>query len=148
MRLPRVRFTVRRLMVVVAIIALLSLVLAALLTEAAWSGHESIPLEFLILNASTGQAIEGASIRLIEGNPEYQATSGPDGRAKVLLHANVGGRSSLLRETRAVNYEWALLVNCKGYREVTESLREVTRDARYHSDQVSPSIVIRLEPSF
>ncbi len=148
MRRPRIQFVLGRIMVGVAVIAVLALVLPTLLTEAIWSGHSSIPLEFLILDSATGQPIDGASIRLVEGHPEYQATTGPDGRAKVILHAAVGGRSSLLRHTRAVNYGWwALLVDCKGYREVTESLREVTRDARYHAVPSPPPIVIRLEQS-
>jgi hypothetical protein len=138
---------VGRMMVAVAVVTVAALVLTTILTEAAWSGHASIPLEFLILDAATGRAIDGASIRLVEGDPEYQATTGPDGRAKVLLWATVGGRSSFLRDTRAVNYAWTFLVDCNGYRSVTENLREVTRDARYHSDPAPPSIVIRLEQS-
>jgi len=137
-----VRFTVGKMMVAVAVAAL---VLPTILTEAAWSGQASIPLEFLILDAANGRAVDGASIRLVESDPEYQATTGPDGRARVLLWAEVGGRSGLFRNTRAVNYKWALLVNCTGYRAITESLREVTRDARYHSGATPPSIVIRLQ---
>lgn len=59
-------------MVAAAVIAVQALVLAVLLTEAAWSGHQSIPPEFLILDASTGQAIQGASIRMVEKDREYQ----------------------------------------------------------------------------
>ena len=42
---------VGRMMVAVAVITVAALVLTTILTEAAWSGHASIPLEFLILQS-------------------------------------------------------------------------------------------------
>ncbi len=119
--------------------------LVALLSDAAWVGHSSISLEFLILDASTGKSIEGAKVQLVEGQPEYEATTGLGGRAKFVVDAVVGGRDSLFRRTRAVNYAWALAVDRDRYRAVFKDLREFTRDVRYHSDSEPPPIVIRLE---
>ncbi len=146
MRLPRLRLTVRRLMAAVGVVAVVTFVLIALLPEAAWVGHASVPLEFLILDSSTGQPIERATLRLVEGNPEYEATTGPDGRAKVVLQVTTAGRASPLRSTRAVNYAWMLLVTADRHQGVREDLRGVTRGPRYHSDSAPPPIVIRLAP--
>jgi hypothetical protein len=143
MWLPRVRFTLQQLMIVVPIVAV-TVFVPIMLPEAVWVGFASIPLEFLILDASTGQPIEGATIRLTESTPEYQAVTGPDGRARLTIEAVIAGRSSLARDTRTVNYHWMLLVTAGRHRELREDLGELTRSPRYHSDPVPPPIVIRL----
>jgi hypothetical protein len=79
-KLPSLRLNVRRLMAVVGVVAVVTFELIALLPEAGWVGHAWVPLEFLILDSSTGQPIERATLRLVETNPEYQAITGPDGR--------------------------------------------------------------------
>ena len=135
----------RRVLIGSAALLLAASGLVALRSEAAWFGHRSIPLEFLILDASTKRAIEGAKLRLVEGQPEYQATTGPDGRAKLVVEAIVGGRDSFFRRTRAVNYAWALMVDRDGYRVIYKDVREFTSDARFHSDSAPPQIVILLE---
>ncbi len=145
MRLPRLRFNIKRMMVVFAVFGVMTVVLI-ILSEADWVGHASIPLEFVILDAVTGQPLEGASIRLVESRPEYEATTGAEGRAKIIINAMIGGRSSLVRNTRVVNYAWELVVAADHYRGVNESLREVTRGPRYHSDPAPPPIVVRLVP--
>ena len=80
MRLLRLRFTIRRMMVVVTVFGVVTVVLINL-PWAAWVGHASIPLEFVILDALTGQPLDGASIRLVESTPEYEVTTGAEGRA-------------------------------------------------------------------
>ena len=145
MRLPRLRFTIRRMMVVVTVFGVVTVELINL-PEAAWVGHASIPLEFVILDALTGQPLEGASIRLVESTPEYEATTGAEGRSKIIINAMIGGRSSLVRNTRVVNYAWALVVTADHYRGVNEPLWEVARGPRYHSDPAPPPIVVRPVP--
>ena len=75
--------TGRALMVIAAVIAVAGIAPISLLSESAWVGRASIPLEIVVLDASTGHPVEGAMVRLAEGHPEYQAATGPDGRAKV-----------------------------------------------------------------
>jgi hypothetical protein len=140
MRVSRVRF---RVLLLVTSIAIAVVVLVAL-NDAAWVGHASVPLEFRVLDDSTGRPIEGASIRLAEGDPEYRATTGTDGRAKMVIRAMIGGRSSLIRTTRAVNYAWRLEVTADGHKGVTDYLGDHTRGNRYHSDASPPPVVIRL----
>jgi hypothetical protein len=142
MQLPRVRFTVRWMMVGVAVVALVLVVEP----EAAWDGHATIPLDFRVLDASTERPIEGASIRLDEGSPEYKATTGPDGCAKVIIRTMTGGRSSLLRNTRTVDYGWRLVISADGYGGLIDDLRRFTREPRYHSAPAPPPVVIRLAP--
>jgi hypothetical protein len=145
-KVPGPRLTIRSLMAVVGVVAVVTFVLIGFLPDEDWVGHTSVPLEFLILDSSTGQPIERATIRLVETKPEYQATTGRDGRAKIVLQAPTAGRSSLLRSTRTVNYAWMLLVTADRHQEVREDLGELTRSPRYHSDSAPPPIVIRLAP--
>lgn len=145
MGLPRVRFTVRAMMVAVAVVALLLVAQP----EAVWVGHATIPLGFLILDASTGRPIEGASIHLDleKENPDYKATTGPDGHAEVVIQAMTTGRSSMVRHTRTVNYgKWMLVVAADGYESLTDDLRKLTLEPRYHYDAAPPPVVIRLRP--
>ncbi len=145
MRLSRVRFTVRRM--IVALAASATLLAFESCSDRVWSGHASVPLEFLILDAPTGRPIAGASVWLGEVQPEYAASTGPDGRAKFVVLAHTAGRSSQLgSSTRSVDYEWALSVSVEGYEDVYEALKDHTRGPRYHSGEVPPPIVIRLSP--
>jgi hypothetical protein len=117
--------------------------------DAVWVGDASIPLQFVILDASTGRPIKGATIRLInEPTPEseYEAADDPAGRAEIVVHAMVSGRSSWFRGTRSVNYKWLLDVAADGYDGLSADLRRFTRDPAYHYNTAPPPIVIRLAP--
>jgi hypothetical protein len=133
-------------MVVVALIAIGIFVLMVLTPVALWTGRATIPLEFLILDASTEKPIAGASIRLTEGMVDYVAASGPDGRATIVVDARTGGRSSIFVNTRYVNYAWAVVITADQHEPVNEDLKNFTRDPHYHSDPAPPPIVIRLAP--
>ncbi len=146
MRQTSARLTIQRLMISVWAIVLSFVLLPPVFTVQLWSGHASIRLEFVILDASTGRLIEGASIRLIEWEPEYEAISGEDGRAKVVVRATTGGRSNIFRDTRSVHYAWGLVVTADCYRGISQALRDVTLGPRYHSDPTPPPILLRLAP--
>jgi hypothetical protein len=145
MELRRPRFTVIALMGLVAACGIAMAVLVNFSSEADWVGFASIPLEFVVVDAASGKPIDGAAIDLTESSPEYSAVTGTDGRAKLIIHALISGRSSLRRETRSVNYSWGLTVTCDRYEPVYEALQNVTRDTRFHSDKAPPPIVIRLK---
>jgi hypothetical protein len=132
------------LIVAATALAAVAAVLIYSCSEAAWVGHASISLEFVILDAPTGQPLDGASVRLLEGIREYEAATGADGRAKIVVDAMVGGRSSLVRKTRSVNYAWALSVTCGCHEGAYQALSEFTQSSLYHSEAVPPPIVIRL----
>ncbi len=120
-------------------------------TEVVWVGRATIPLEFVILDASTGRPIEGASIRLFfegnEENPECEAVAGPEGRARVVIQARTVGRDSLFRHTRGVNYNWFVAVTADGHLKDLQYLATLTRAPAYHHDKVPPPIVFRLTPA-
>ncbi len=141
---PAVKFTLRRMMVA-AMVFLLVLFATSLLSEALWVGSASVPLEFLCLDASTGRPIEGASVTLAEGHPEYRATTGADGKAHLVIRTTTAGRSSVIRSTRSVHYgRWSLVITANGYKSLNDSLRSHTLEPRYHSDAIPPPIVIHL----
>ena len=147
MRLPRPRFTLRQLMLCIALIAVgIAMLIGACGSEAFWVGEASVPLEFQIRDASAGKPIAGASVGLTKGRSDYQATTGPDGRAFLLITTTVGGRSSMFRQTRSVNYSWALAIKAAGYGAMTCDLHDLTRTPQYHSAPSPPPIVIRLAP--
>jgi len=134
-------------MVAVAVCAAVIFVWILLQPIALWVGHASIPLEFVIVDALTGEPLRGASIQLVGSRLEYELAIGADGRAKVTIEAMTGGRHSWYENTRDVNYgAWELLVTREGYVTVHEDFREFTREPRYHSDPTPPPIVIRLAP--
>jgi hypothetical protein len=146
MRVLGRRFKVWRTMVAVAIVALI-FVITSRMFDVLWVGHASLPLEFLALDASTGRPIGGALIRLIDGPPEYEATTGPDGKAKIVIEARAAGSASLFHRTRSVYYLlWRLVISAKGYKSVKDDLNQYTWDPRFHSDPIPPPLVIRLQP--
>ena len=146
MKLPRPRFTMRQLMGAVAVAAVGMFVLMVLGPVALWVGQATIPLEFLILDASTGKPIADASIRLAEGSVDYETTSGLDGRATIVIDAHTGGRSGPFEFTRTVNYAWSLVITADHHQSVNEDLKSRTRDPAYHSGPAPPPIVVRLTP--
>ncbi|WP_309379033.1 hypothetical protein [Paludisphaera borealis] len=130
-----------------AAFAVIAVFATGVFNDAVWSGQATIPLEFVVLGASTGRPIEGAVIRQMdETGSKYEAVAGPDGRVKIAIQARIAGRSSLLRRTRSVNYQWLLDVTADRHERLNEDLGRLTRDPAYHYGPVPPPIVIRLAP--
>jgi hypothetical protein len=129
-------------------------------------GHVDIPLDFVIIDAGSGQAIAGASILLQD--PDYNglppqspytlaANSGSDGHYRVLLKELMYSASCSITEdgrflkclSRGVRYpNWELHVSADGYKKLSVSWQDFRMryigDRRYHEDQVPPPIVVRL----
>jgi hypothetical protein len=129
----------------IATVLALGTLVVTLFLDAVWVGRATIPLEFQVFALDDGKPIDGARVRLYEGNPEFEVITGPDGRAQVTINAVTAGRSSRISESRSVNYAWALDVSADGFKPVNEDLKNRTRDPRYHSDPVPPPIVFRME---
>jgi len=116
-------------------------------TEAAWVGHTTVPLELIVVDAETNEPVSGSLVQLKEWSPEYAApVTGQDGRTKFIIETTCGGRSSILRETRSVNYGfWETRVEADGYKTFRDALSNLTRDRRYHDKNAGPPpILIRL----
>jgi hypothetical protein len=120
-----------------------------LLPEANSVGHTTLPLEFLVVDAATGRPVPGSLVQLKGATPEYKAPlTDRDGRAKLVIQAMCGGRSSLFRSTRNVQYgEWEVSTESAGYETYRAGLSQFTHDHRYHDrDAVPPPIIIRIMP--
>jgi hypothetical protein len=149
--MKRPRFTVRRLMVAVAVVAG---VLAFISVDCGpeGSGFASIPLQFTVLDAVTGKPVPGATIRLLRViEPEYQANPTElDGRTALVIRARCGISGGIInRRWRGVNYLfWTLEVEAEGYLKFRSSLEKYTTDRRFHESYgVQPPILIRLRKS-
>jgi hypothetical protein len=146
MKLPRFRFTVRRLMVAVAVVA--GTLAFLMSTKGAYSvGFANVPLRFTILDDTSGRPISRASVRL-PGSTVYEATpTGDDGKTTVVIRVMCSGQVSILRKTRHANFSsWRIRVVAPGYRTFTGSLENRTQDPRFHEENPDPPpIEIRME---
>jgi hypothetical protein len=121
-------------------------VFALCCTEAAWDGYTSVLLEFVVVDAETNEPVSGSLVQLKDGSPEYHAPfTGKDGRTKFIIEAACGGRSSIFRQTRSVNYgAWEASVEANGYKTFKDAFFNLTRDQRYHDkNAIPPPIVIK-----
>jgi hypothetical protein len=160
MRLPRVRFTVRRMMIAVAAVAFLLWLVLRWDADTGVSlgiGHASIPIVFVVQESGSDRPVEGATIHLQD--PDYEDTpnppyvldlkTGPDGQATVLsdwtFHASEGIPSGKLRFYRVRYPPWEMRFSAEGYQGVAASFRDYeSKDRRFHEDAPPPPIVIRL----
>jgi hypothetical protein len=144
--------TIRRWILAVAVAAVGIVSLNFVNGGALWVGHADIPLEFFILDSSTGQPLKGAVLRFVatdvpsdETEPIVcEAITGADGRARLVHTFMTSGYSSALRNTRTVNYNLALVIKAADHEEHRAYLWDITREPGFHSDSVPPLTVIRL----
>jgi hypothetical protein len=115
-------------------------------------GFRNIPLDFLIIDAADGRPIPSATILAVEMVPETVLTTGQDGHAGfVFRNAPVESTQYLPliglpgKTTLDVNYWWGLSVKAEGYDEQRLYMGDLTKDPRYHYDEVPPAIVVRLK---
>src|SRR3954471_24370853 len=112
MKLPRVRFSLRRMIAVVVFVALLLALILRWDTDTGASlgvGHVRIPIVFAVLESGSGHSIEGATISLRDRDYDSNPTppyvldlkTGPDGRATVfdswMFSVSTGVPSGALR---------------------------------------------------
>ena len=144
----RPRFHIRTLLALPAVAALVIVGLDALYPEGCWVGRTTIALEFLVVDAETGQPVPAAILRLKALiRPEVAVETGRDGRVVVVIEADCGGRFSLFRRTRYIDYRgWNYTIEASVYQRSEGSLGDFTSDAqRYHAPgAVPPPITIRL----
>jgi hypothetical protein len=140
------RFTVRRLMVAVAVIEG-TLAFLVSMKGAYWAAFANIPLRFTVLDDATGLPIANAIVRL-PGSSAYQAPpTDDDGNTTVLIKVMCSGEAKIGRRTRYANFSpWRIRVLAPGYKTSMGSLEDRTRDPRFHEENPDPPpIVIRME---
>jgi hypothetical protein len=125
-------------------------------------GHTKVRISFVVLDADTGEPVEGASIQLRDADyaddPDLQPynldfETGTDGSASVLL--NLQFTSSTDSAHRLLSFHvrypyWDMRIRREGYEEVTTPFAAYeTRNPRFHDGTSRrplkpPAIVIRL----
>src|SRR5262249_36053321 len=139
MKLPRVRFTVRWLMIAVAVVAVgLGIILRwDSDTQVSFGvGHVRIPVVFLVTDGGSGRPIGGATVRLrdrdYDNNPippyALDLKTGPDGRATVLdrwqFYVSTGLPSGRLRFYRVAYPHWEMTFTADGYQPAAAAFAE------------------------
>jgi hypothetical protein len=111
----------------------------------------NVPLNFVVVDETTGQPIEGASVTFPDCNGSgitLAATTSPDGRARILLDTVFSeGYNTILmhRVYRHISYRQDVEVSATGYRPSKIRLEDLTDDPRFHYDPVPPPILVRLK---
>jgi 5-hydroxyisourate hydrolase-like protein (transthyretin family) len=147
---PRVRFTVRSMMVAVACSAVTLAYLGTGSTKLG-CGSASVLLTFHVVDDLDGRPVARARVELIRdytAPPTASAITETDGCVRV--GCNVGATSSsgsFFRQYRCLHYGEAVQVQAEGYESVDKLLREYTTSPDYHNLSVPPPIMIRLRRS-
>jgi hypothetical protein len=147
--LPRLRFTVRTMMLAVACTAL-ALSYIGTGTTKLGCGHANVLLRFRVIDDLDGRPVGGANVRLIRdyGAPPLARTmTGTDGLAPAVSYrAGATWYSGpFFRHYRCLSFGDAVQVEAEGYRSTDEILQDYTRPSDYHNLSVPPPIVIRLK---
>jgi len=148
MRVPRVRFTVRRMMVVVAVVAVALAYLGTGSTRLG-CGSVSLLLTFHVVDDQDGSPVPGASIGLFRdfsGPAKASATTGTDGSARAVWETGATWYSGpFFRQYRCLSYAEGLRILAHGYQPEEAILQEFTADSAYHNRSSPPPILIRLK---
>jgi hypothetical protein len=148
MRLPYLRFTLRRSMLVVAVVAVALTYIGRGSTRLG-CGAVNVLLTFRLVDDQNGRPIPGATIGLFldwPGAPAASATTGADGSARVAWKTGATWyRGPFFREYRCLSYVEGLRVAAPGYRPVEALLRDFTSYPAHHATPTPPPIVVRLK---
>jgi len=148
MRLPRVRFTVRRTMVAVAVIAVALTYLGRGSTRLG-CGSVNVLLTFRVVDDRDGSPVPGASVGVFQewsGPPTAGATTGADGSARAGWRTGATWYSGpFFRQYRCLSYSEGLRVTAVGYLPVETLLREYTAYPAHHQSSTPPPILVRLK---
>jgi hypothetical protein len=149
MWLPRLRFTVRTMMLAVACTALVLSYIGTGTTRLG-CGDVNVLLRFRVIDDLDGRPVAGASVRLIReyGAPPLASTiTGTDGLAPaVSTRAGATWYSGpFFRQYRCLSFGDTIQVEAEGYRSIDEMLHEYTTSSVYHNAYAPPPIVIRLK---
>jgi hypothetical protein len=150
MRLPRVRFTIRGMMVAVAAGAVALAYLGTGSTKLG-CGETSVRLTFRVMDDRDGRPIAGARIELIPDYsvpPTASTMTGSDGSASLTCRAGCTWYSGpFFRPYRRLYFVEALQIQVRGYQSVDELLKEHTGSPAFQDSAVPPPIQIRLKRS-
>jgi hypothetical protein len=150
MWLPRVRFTLRSMMVAVAGSAVALAYLGTGSTKLG-CGETSVWLTFRVVDDRDSRPIAGATIELIQdysAPPTASKMTGADGSARLRCRAGCTWYSGpFFRPFRRLYFGEALQIQSEGYQSVDQLLKEYTGSPAYHDSASPPPISIRLKRS-
>jgi hypothetical protein len=148
-RRSRVQFTVRGMMIAVAVVAFACFfhehLLVGYVTQC--YGGRIVPIEFLVIDAETGAPVPHSKLTLSgRGSQNHSLKTGPDGRALLTFQTGCEERTYLLwGNLYTVHYSnWKLGIEAQGYESIQAKLDSYRRDTRYPGDAVPPPIPIRI----
>jgi hypothetical protein len=148
MGLPRVRLTVRRSMLVVAVVAVALTYIGRGSTRLG-CGSVNVLLSFRVVDDQDGSPVPGALIGLFRdysGPPAASATTGADGSARVAWQTGATWYSGpFFLEYRCLSYAEGLRAAAPGYRPVEALLRDFTSYPAHHATPTPPPILVRLK---
>lgn len=154
------------LLVLAAVLGILSLLFLPDRKVSLGVGHVDVTLDFVFLDAASGQPVAGASLRLQDldsvNDPPQEPysivrSSGPDGHVRITLKGLMFTTSDRVTEdghflrhlSRQVRYPaWECSATGEGYQDLKVSYEDFRSkymgDRRFHEDVVPPAIVLRL----
>jgi hypothetical protein len=149
MTLPRLRFTIRGMTVVVAVVGLFCFVhervFVAYITQC--YGGRTVPMEFVVVDAETRTPIPRAKLTLsARGSRRHDLETGSDGRAFLAFQPGCDERLYLLwGVVYTVHYSaWEVRIEADGYDRLRAKLGSYRGNTRYAHAVVPPPIVIQI----
>ena len=148
--LGRLNFRLRTLMALPVLVAALITAYTAIdvWTAVPWSGPDAgTPVIYKILDATTGQPVVGARVKLVQAGLAYDMKTSTPGHIRRFGGQMIqgAGHRSLVRDTRRVDLrDTSLLVTAEGYEDFSAATSTAPLVARPAQDGKSVEYVIRL----
>jgi hypothetical protein len=145
---PRFRFSVKRMMVVVAGVALMLAYLANGSTKLG-CGSITVNLTFQLVDDRNGKPIAGAKVELwndLSAPPTASVVTGTDGYARAACTAGCTSYSGpFFRQYRCLSFGEGLRIGAPGYQPVDALIRDYATDLAFHNTPSPPPIMVRMK---
>ena len=150
-RTTRVQFTVRGMMLAVAVASLACFALSLLLRQpigaiTRFHAGRVVPITFVVVDANTRAPVPRAKLALSGQRTRHDLETGPDGRASLTFQPGCDEPYYLLQGlVYTVHYSnWQLELEAGGYDRVANKLSDFRADTSYADTAVPPPIVIQI----
>src|SRR4051794_30343647 len=148
--MPLFRFTVRGMMLAVALVASVMGFLATYHERLGCGRQASVSLVFYVVDDGDGRPVNEAKVELFDDRgdpPRVMVMTGGDGSAGAACRARSSSyRGPFLRRHSVFFYSDVLRVEVGGYQPVEGMLRDFTNDPAFRTDRTAyPPILIRMK---
>lgn len=145
---PRFRFSVKRMMVAVAGVALMLAYLAHGSTKLG-CGSITVNLAFQLVDDRNGKPIAGARVELwtdLSAPPTASVVTGNHGYARAACTAGCTSYTGpFFRRYRRLSFADGLRIEAPGYQPVDALIRDYMTDPAFHNMPSPPPIVVRMK---